>query len=636
MVENRLFDAISCQQWDEVHTLISTDEGLSLTKLADENNRLPLHNIFNYKRAPSCLILNLIKRNEEAAKISDSDNLLPLHHASYWGASPAVIELLIRIYPYALDTPNTFGDTPRDLIKIGSLDKQSSSLIKKTTGYWVEMVEMESRADKLTDFVTQGKFLLSAKSLASKIADELEELSRSKFFLRNVDSEEKKSDECDNDAEYSRWAFLKAKTDLTFERLSKVSVSLLKELELSPRFDRRQDKLTEFEVRLAALEDAYNRVNCQLDQSNLDCRVAIENQQAMQQKLEETESVLEITLTELTALRSLYDVQANNLAEQEQENMQQMEKKIAKLERSMQQAAVEMEEGKLANIEIAFNNKEVQRKMEETKSDVDCVVEQFATCKNSCDESVACVKKNEKACSTLETSLRTFIQEQKNCRIDFRVGNLELAFQNAIQGVEKNTKSTQELKQNGSKLQESVNECVSAMTNTNDTIKAQSQFIKEHSARLKEIDESLRSVDSRLTKISAHEKEIDESIVKVNDRLVNHDHKFSSSHSEFQILIGKTDDLRVALDCNNKSFDEKLSITSKIVTDAVTASFEEEIKIIKNKISDIESKNHLDAEEVKNDLVVIEAEWAAKHELIEKDITSVTAKLFDGEDWDTL
>jgi len=618
MVENRLLDAISSQQWDEVHTLLSADDGSSLTKLADENNRLPLHNIFNYRRAPSYLILDLIKRNEEAAKVTDSDNLLPLHHASYWGASPDVIESLIRVYPYALDKPNTFGDTPRDLIKIGSLDKQSSSLIKKTTGYWVNLVEMESRADKLTDFVTQGKFLLSAKLLASKIADELEELAMSKFFLRN-DSEEKKSDECDNDPEYSRWTFLKAKTDHTFERLSKISASLLKELELSRRFNNRQDKLSEFEVRLAALEDAYNRVNGQLEQSNLDYKVAVENQQAMQQKLEETESVLESTLTELTAIRSLYDIQVNNLAEQEKENMQEMEKKIVKLEKSMQQASVEIEEGKLANIEMAFNSNALQRKIEETKSDVDSVVEQFAACKSSCDESIASVKKNEKACFTLETSLRTFIQEQKNCRLDFRVGNLELAFQSAIQGIEKTNKSTEELKRNGSKLQESVNKCMSTMASTNDAVKAQSQSIKDHSARLKEFDESLMTLDSKVNKISNH-----------------HDDKFRSSQAELHALIGKTDDLRVTLDFTTKSFDEKISITSKIVTDAITASFEEELKRIKNKISHIESKNHLDTEEVKNDIVVLEAEWAAKHEQIEKDIASVTAKLFDGEDWDTL
>merc|ERR1712151_1234715 len=174
------------------------------------------------------------------------------------------------------------------------------------------------------------------------------------------------------------------------------------------------------------------------------------------------------------------------------------------------------------------------------------------------------------------------------------------------------------------------------MTSTNNENKSQSQFIKEHTSRLKEIDESLMSVYSKLSKIFAHEKVMDESLVKVNDRLVNHDDSYKSSQSQFQTLIAKTDNLRVTLDCNSKSFDEKLSITSKIITDAVTASFEEELNIIKNKISDIESKNHLDAEEVKNDLVVLEAEWAAKHELIEKDIASVTAKLFDGEDWDAL
>lgn len=355
----------------------------------------------------------------------------------------------------------------------------------------------------------------------------------------------------------------------------------------------------------------------------------------MQEKLEETESVLESTLSELTALRSLYNIETNNRLLHEKENMQEMEKKIVSLENSMQQTVAELEEGRLANIEMAFNNKALERKMEETKSDVDSVMQQFDSCKRSCDASLARMEENGKVCSNLETSLRTFIQEQKNCRIDFRVGNLELAFQSAIKGIEKTTKTNEELKRNGKLLQENVDKCLSNVRTTEDMVKVQSQYVKEHSSRLKEIDESLLSVDSKLNKIFVHEKSVGESLRKVDDKLGHHDNQFTNSLSETQALASNMESLRVTLDCNTKSFDEKLSITSKIITDRVTASFQDELNMFKNKITSMESNNHVNLEEIKNDIVALEAEWAAKYDLIEKDVSSVAAKLFDGEDWET-
>merc|ERR1711862_205909 len=163
----------------------------------------------------------------------------------------------------------------------------------------------------------------------------------------------------------------------------------------------------------------------------------------------------------------------------------------------------------------------------------------------------------------------------------------------------------------------------------------QSQYVKEHSSRLKEIDESLLSVDSKLNKIFVHEKSVGESLRKVDDKLGHHDNQFTKSLSETQALASNMESLRVTLDCNTKSFDEKLSITSKIITDRVTASFQDELNMFKNKITSMESNNHVNLEEIKNDIVALEAEWAAKYDLIEKDVSSVAAKLFDGEDWET-
>merc|ERR1712157_356756 len=87
---------------------------------------------------------------------------------------------------------------------------------------------------------------------------------------------------------FNRWAYLKARSDVNFDRLSTKVASLLKEITYL-------SKMEELEVRLASVEDVYRRTNDQLEKANLDYSQAIERQNSMQKKLEETESVLERT-----------------------------------------------------------------------------------------------------------------------------------------------------------------------------------------------------------------------------------------------------------------------------------------------------------------------------------------------------
>jgi len=141
---------ILSHQWTEAQNALACAEGAIAAKCSDDHGRLPLHNIFGYKKAPEDLVLRLIASNPNASKIADNDKLLPLHHATLYGASPSIVTELLINYPEALETKNAFGDTPRDLARMGCLDLKSRDLLKKTVSYWATF-ERNSSQDEVVD-----------------------------------------------------------------------------------------------------------------------------------------------------------------------------------------------------------------------------------------------------------------------------------------------------------------------------------------------------------------------------------------------------------------------------------------------------------------------------------------------------
>jgi len=143
--DSELLRLIKASKWDRVQDCLK-DAG-NQTSLPDVYGNLPLHAALGY-RAPDRIILSVLQYHPDATKIHGTDDWLPLHIACMWGASPAVLEALIRSYPQALDDPGQGGlkgRTPR--LFATKCSEEAQVLLRRSTEEWLELIRKDELAN---------------------------------------------------------------------------------------------------------------------------------------------------------------------------------------------------------------------------------------------------------------------------------------------------------------------------------------------------------------------------------------------------------------------------------------------------------------------------------------------------------
>lgn len=105
---NELDNLIKQSQWTRARSVLSGQNGPSLSRKPDPYGNVALHTAIGYK-APDDFVLDLLRTYPEATRLHGTDYWTPLRVAAMWGASVDVIEALIRVWPEALDDTGSEG-----------------------------------------------------------------------------------------------------------------------------------------------------------------------------------------------------------------------------------------------------------------------------------------------------------------------------------------------------------------------------------------------------------------------------------------------------------------------------------------------------------------------------------------------
>lgn len=136
--DNFLFRLIKSSQWDRVKNVVTATDFMA--KQRDQFGNTALHAALGF-RAPDSVLLPLIQVHPEACKLRGTDDWLPLHVAAMWGASPQVLEVLIRLYPQALDDPGEGGRRPKTPRYFASRFPQNRPLLERSTSEWMKIIQ---------------------------------------------------------------------------------------------------------------------------------------------------------------------------------------------------------------------------------------------------------------------------------------------------------------------------------------------------------------------------------------------------------------------------------------------------------------------------------------------------------------
>ena len=140
--DNELVVAIKAKNWERVRTMLEEDEEttVQLIRGRDEYGNAPLHAALGFL-APDDVSLTILHKYPEAVMVRGTEDWLPLHVAAMWGASPKVVEALIRQYPAALDDRAAGppkGRTPRHF---GARREETRHLFERSTEEWETIID---------------------------------------------------------------------------------------------------------------------------------------------------------------------------------------------------------------------------------------------------------------------------------------------------------------------------------------------------------------------------------------------------------------------------------------------------------------------------------------------------------------
>jgi len=555
-----ILEAISNQDWDVVDRLLSSPE---VCQVRDEQGRLPLHNMFSYKRAPCQLVLKLIQVYPKAVSEEDDDKLLPIHHACFWGTSPKIIEILIKTYPEGLDHPNAFGDTPRNLCEIGCLNAHSKSLIRKPTTYWIELNKFDMRTNHLKDFVTTG-IMSSAKILRDTLVEEM----RESVIVTRADS----------NLSLNSFKGIKSKVGLMFSNNNT------------------------FEERLNKLEQSNQDTCMQLQQAQKDNESCHQKNALLEKKLIQVELQLQQKQQKLKEFEEQnvdYQKQAQGMMDTQLDTTRKMESKVDSFVFLEYQEFIE-DQLSIVDHNLTQDLQQLKHVQQESQQDLKKSLATQKSLRTSSGE----LQNN---LSHLQETMTVFQQEYRNGRIMQRVENLELAFQNALKGIDTTNKVKQEFE---IKLEEIKQACM----RNGASCQTQQQALEKQSKSMNNLSQDMDLVKNEQQASQEKSKQTAKNVTE----------KMHDSKQILKSILDSQKELQTEINVTKQSFDEKLAIVTNITSSKLDVQLQKHMK-----------EMQLPLEKLQQDLIVLDVEWNARHSLLEKEVASSMNRAFDGEDWES-
>lgn len=135
--DNELFRKIKAKEWNLVTDILYTSAETASS--VDKYGNTPLHAALGYK-APDSVLLKLISMHPTACRVHGSDDWLPLHVAAMWGASPDIVESLIREYPQGLDDKGSGGIKGRTPRHFSDRFPHNKELLERSTANWISLI----------------------------------------------------------------------------------------------------------------------------------------------------------------------------------------------------------------------------------------------------------------------------------------------------------------------------------------------------------------------------------------------------------------------------------------------------------------------------------------------------------------
>jgi len=174
MTTPNLYELLNLHEWSEI-VLHLTSDSISQSELSTpfKDDMLPLH-VACKQRAPDFVVLELIRKYEDAVWTKCKLGNLPLHIAAEKNSSPDVVEALIRVFPEGLDVENDSGVTPRDY---GHSSPHVSQILRRPTRCWLQLMEDETR--ETNEEVRMEK-------IQNDVADSLRHISASNSNLDDI------------------------------------------------------------------------------------------------------------------------------------------------------------------------------------------------------------------------------------------------------------------------------------------------------------------------------------------------------------------------------------------------------------------------------------------------------------------
>lgn len=170
----------------EVIDLILNSDEYECARIADCEGRLPLHLAASNNNVSVKTIQNLIKVNERATRTPDDFNLLPLHWACSKNASPRVVETIIQAYPYAVESEDAWGRTPKSLAKSSKNSEKAQilELLSRDVSSWTTAM--------VSTVVTLSNKVLEAEKMEADYKEQVKKIGALKegneFKDRHIDT----------------------------------------------------------------------------------------------------------------------------------------------------------------------------------------------------------------------------------------------------------------------------------------------------------------------------------------------------------------------------------------------------------------------------------------------------------------
>jgi len=203
--------------------------------------------------------------------------------------------------------------------------------------------------------------------------------------------------------------------------------------------------------------------------------------------------------------------------------------------------------------------------------------------------------------------MTVFQHEYCNGRIMQRLENLELAFQNALKGIDTTNKVKQEFE---IKLEEIKQACM----RNGASCQTQQQALEKQSKSMNNLSQDMDLVKNEQQASQEKSKQTAKNVTE----------KMHDSKQILKSILDSQKELQTEINVTKQSFDEKLAIVTNITSSKLDVQLQKHMK-----------EMQLPLGKLQQDLIVLDVEWNARHSLLEKEVASSMNRAFDGEDWES-